>query len=136
MKNKKFCRIERITEKKLKLLYKDFPKCKDCKFGCLGEFQGIECLNKEVDYTLNDIIKLLNEDKIDLKLFAEKSGLKFEFLMDYLKGKSVMKYSYYSKLIEKLESKDIDIFENYKERFKNESENNTSLEMAGGNING
>jgi len=140
VKNKKFCRIEKVTDKKINNLYKDYPKCKDCKYGCVGEFEGKECLNKIVDYKLNDIIHLLNEDKVDLMLFAEKSGLKFDILMDYLKAKRTMKYSYYVKLIEKLESKEVDIFEIYKKRFKDEIEsnkdNNISLEKAGGIING
>ena len=98
MKKKRFCRIEKITDKKINNLYKDCPKCKDCKYGCVGEFQGEECLNKSVEYTLNDIISMLNEDKIDLMLFAEKAGLKFDILIDYLKAKTTMKYSYYVKL--------------------------------------
>lgn len=116
MKKKKYCRLEIITEKKLKMLYKDYPKCKDCKFGCLGEFDGNECLNKTVDYTLNEIIHLLNEDKVDLMLFAEKSGLKFDILMDMLKGKLVLSYKYYTCLLNRVTESE-DEYAIYESRF-------------------
>ena len=132
---KRYCRIEKILDKKIKLLYKDNKNCKDCKFGCLGQFQGKECLNKEVEYTINQVIEMLNDDEVDLLAFAEKQGLKFDILLDAIRGNSVLNYKYYVKLIERLYPKETEEFEKYYAIFEN-NDNKLSLETAGGNING
>lgn len=131
-KKKRFCRIEKITNKKINLLYKDSKNCKDCKFGCVGQFEGKECLNKEVEYTLNQIIELLNEQQTDLMVFAEKQGLKFDILLDAIHGNSVLKYKYYVKLIERLYPKESEEFEKCNAIFKDNNDN--ELNEIGGII--
>jgi hypothetical protein len=131
---KHLCRLKNIEQEQLDKLYYDIPhNCVDCIHDCKGDFGNIDnCQNREIRENLNEIIDMVNLQKVSLKNFcktySEKFGceLKLNILLEMLKAEKILDYKYYTILATRLHIKKYDEFAIYESRFtENDIENNT-----------
>ena len=122
---KHLCRLKNVEQEQLDKLYYDIPhNCINCIHDCKGEIDNVEeCKNKETKEDLNEIIDMVNLQKVSLKNFCKTYGEKFEcelnlkILLEMLKGDKILSYKYYTILATRLHIKKYDEFAIYEDRF-------------------
>ena len=118
-------RIRKIRDDTLLNLFNKIPhKCKSCRynFECpqLEKMNDISSCDNYVEaIEVNKLIEMLNFQNINLQHFADKNGLKIEFLRLMLKGKLLIPYKYYVKICTRCRVEEFDEFFDYVERFSN-----------------
>lgn len=126
-------RIRKVQDRTLFNLLNNLPyQCQSCIYNAncpniRNMNDTSDCDNYEITIELNDLIKMLNEQNVNISSFAKKYDLKYEYLMQMLKGKMLLNYKYYWFLCKRLHIEGFCEFDKYKSRFENneiEFENN------------
>ena len=136
---KHLCRLKNIEQEQIDRLYYDIPhNCIDCIHDCKGEFSDIEnCKNREIRENLNEIIDMVNLQKVSLKNFCKiysekfKCELKLNILLEMLKAEKILDFKYYTILATRLHIKKYDEFAMYESRFEVQDDENNCTD--GGN---